>query len=55
MFPILGVPRYSLCPPTNEREVEVDIPINLVGLSELIRKRGGEISTFFPVIGCLTK
>ena len=49
------VPRYSLCPLTNEREVEVDIPINLIDLSELIRGRGGEAFTFFPVIGCLTK
>lgn len=26
----VGVPRYSLCPPTDEREVEVGIPVNLI-------------------------
>jgi hypothetical protein len=50
-----GIPRYSFCPLANEREVEVDVPINLIDLSELIKKRGGEAFTCFPVIGFLTK
>ena len=54
MFSVGSVPRYSLCPLTNEREVEVDMPINLIDVSKL-RGDDGETATFFPVIGCLTK
>jgi len=55
VFSICGVPRHTLCPLTNEREVAIGIPVDLIDLSDLIKERGGEAFTFFPVVGCLTK
>jgi len=47
VFSICGVHRYSLCPLANEREIEVDIPIDLKDLSEMIKKTRSRGSHLF--------